>query len=109
LYTGLARAEDWYAITSKNSCAKASTIAFATADVNLFGYPINSPTDVIKAYREERVPYVIDEKTKNGKVVEVTITNKKNYHRITLYRLEHCQEVARSIQRKEAGELERYK
>ena len=88
---------------------KASEIAFAASDVNLFGYPVNSPADVIKAYREERVPYGIDEKTKNGKIVEVTITNKKNYHQITLYRLERCREVARSIQSKEAGELERYK
>ena len=109
LFTKVARAEDWYAITSENLCVKASQIAFATADTNLFGYPIKSPADVIKAYREESVPYGIDEKTKNGKIIEVTITNKKQYRQITLYRLERCQEVAGSIQKKETGELERYK
>ena len=107
--SGLARAEDWYGITNKNSCAKASEIAFGVIDRLLWGPHIDSPADIIKVYLENGLPYEIKEESKDGKVVQVTITNKMNYHRITLYRLERCQEVARSMQRKVDEELERYK
>lgn len=111
-------AEDWYLLTGKdeNCCTKASgtKLRWGTAStLDQFGIHIKSPADLIKLCRDWDVPYHIDEKVVNDRVVEVAVKvyNNKVFGAgsLTFYRLDQCQKVAKENKEKLNRELTRYK
>jgi hypothetical protein len=111
-------AEDWYLLTGKedNRCTKASEAKLrwgTTSTLDQFGIHIKSPADLIKLCREWDIPYHIDEKVVNDRVVEVAVKvyNNKVFGAgsLTFYRMDQCQKIGKEKKEKLNSELTKYK
>jgi len=97
-------------------CTKASEAKLrwgTTSTLDQFGIQIKSPADLIKLCREWDIPYHIDEKVVNDRVVEVAVKvyNNKVFGAgsLTFYRMDQCQKIGKEKKEKLNSELTKYK
>jgi hypothetical protein len=106
-------AEDWYVF--EGQCREMSQGFYMNLCVISCqnAGQLNSPSSLIKYFKETiGCDYkIINDKTVNGKVVEVTmiVSDYQGSNTQTFYRLSRCQEVARKLRQKEKQEQDRYK
>jgi hypothetical protein len=70
-----------------------------------------TPADCIKDFQEAKMPYkVIDDKVKNGKVVQLRVVNlDENTFFTFYYGVDRCEEALKAKKTKQEKELEKYK